>query len=502
MTRARRYGRFLLPALLFFCSSCAGKYFRDAGKPPWPSPFFTLSAWPYKEYWTGIVFNGAKVGFSHFSLSPSKSAPDRFDIRSEAALCIRFLMFDKKINLKSYDQVGRDLSLECFSYEYDLDGNWMKLNGRLADNQLEVDIETRGQKRRQTIPVKGKLYPTSIIGLYPAMHGLEIGRSYTYKVYDGGTQTVSPVEQKILTYEESDLFPGQAFKISTRLHGQEVTTWMDPKGKPLLEMSMRGVIISELESKSTAMRYLTQAAINKEETLLDFSLIKSDIIISNPRQVKFMKIAFSGIDKNMNMPVDERQHCERKENEVLCRIFSQIEDGDGLIKSRNDGWAKQYLQPSYIVPSHNRLIQQTAKEIVSSSDITHQQILLLLVWIKENIKQEPVDVFTALDVLDGKKSECQGLALLYTAFARALGIPTRVVSGILYSRRYQGFLYHAWTESLVNGHWIAVDPTFQQMPADATHIKFIEGENISDLLPLVGLIGKIKLRIVQVDDLE
>ena len=334
------------------------------------------------------------------------------------------------------------------------------------------------------------------------MHGLEIGRSYTYKVYDGETQTVSPVEQKILAYEESDLFSGQAFKISTRLHGQEVTTWMDTKGKPLLEMSMRGVIISELESKSTAMRYLTQAALNKEETLLDFSLIKSDIPISNPRQVKFIKIAFSGIDKNMNMPVDERQHCERKENEVLCRIFSQIEDGDGPIKSRNHGWAKQYLQPSYIVPSHNRLIQQTAKEIVGSSDITHQQILLLLVWIKENIKQEPVDVFTALDVLDGKKAECQGLALLYTAFARALGIPTRVVSGIIYSRGYQGFLYHAWTESLVNGHWIAVDPTFQQMPADATHIKFIEGENISDLLPLVDLIGKIKLRIVQVDDSE
>ena len=82
-------------------------------------------------------------------------------------------MFDKKINLKSYDQVGRDLSMEYFSYEYDLDGNWMKLNGRLADNQLKVDIETRGQKRRQTIPVKGKLYPTSIIGLYPAMHGLK-----------------------------------------------------------------------------------------------------------------------------------------------------------------------------------------------------------------------------------------------------------------------------------------------------------------------------------------
>jgi hypothetical protein len=492
---------FLLLILIFLFNGCAGKYFRDAGKPPLPPPQFVLTDWPYEEYWTGIIFNGAKIGFSRFNLSSSKSDPNHFDILSEAALHFRFLMFDKKINLKSHDQVAGDLSMINFKYEYDLDGNQLKLKGRKRDNKLEVSIITKGQERQKTIPVKGKLYPTSIIGLYPAMHGLAVGWNYNYKVYDGETQTISTVKQEVLSYEESDLFQGKAFKIKTHFHGQEVTTWMDSKGKPLLEMSLGGIIISELESKSTATKYLAQAAINKEESLIDFSLIKSSVQIQNPRQAKFLEIVISGIDNRINIPTDERQQCERNEKEVFCRIVSQFQDNNGPTRSEYHGSIKQYLQPSFIIPFNDRRIIQTIKKIVTNTESTYQQILLFVGWIQENIEQKPVDVFTALDVLEGKKAECQGHTFLFTAFARAMGIPTRVVNGIAYAPEYQGFLYHSWAESLVDGHWISIDPTFGQIPVDATHIKFIEGENISDLLPLVNLIGQVRLRIIKADNL-
>nr|MBC8362232.1 hypothetical protein [Candidatus Desulfatibia profunda] len=137
-------------------------YFRDAGKPPMPPPRFELSDWPYQEYWTGIVFNGAKIGFSHFILASSSSASDHFDIRSEAVMRFRFLSFDKKINLKSCDQVAGDLSLRHFDYEYDLDDNLLKLTGQRKDSMLEIDIVTQGQQRRQTLTLEGKVYPTSI----------------------------------------------------------------------------------------------------------------------------------------------------------------------------------------------------------------------------------------------------------------------------------------------------------------------------------------------------
>ena len=40
--------------------------------------------------------------------------------------------------------------------------------------------------------------------------------------------------------------------------------------------------------------------------------------------------------------------------------------------------------------------------------------------------------------------------------------------------------------------------TLDQLPADATHIKLIEGERMADLLPLVDLIGRIRVRVLSV----
>jgi hypothetical protein len=499
MIMNRSFFYILVLTLLLFFSGCTGMYFRDAGKPPMPPPQFELSDWPYEEYWTGIVFNGAKIGFSRFGLSLSQSASDLVDIHSEAVMRFNFLSFEKKINLKSYDQVAADLSLKHFNYEYDLDGNRLKLNGRLKDGKLEVNVETRGQKHRQTIPVADKVYPTSIINLYPLMHGLKVGRAFAYMVYDGETQTVSPVEQRVLAFEESDLYSGRAFKIKTRLHGHEVTTWMDDRGRPLLEMSLGGVIISALESKSTAMQYLAQAAVNKNDALLDFSLIKSDIPIQDPKQLKFMEVALAGINGNLSVPDDSRQVCRRKGDEIICKIDSKIPGRQSSDQRQLHKGMQQYLRPSYIIPSNDQRIRQTAQKIVTKADGRLQQIVALVDWIGENIQQDLVDVFTALDVLDGGKAECQGHAFLYAAFARSLNIPTRVVNGIVYSDEYQGFLYHTWAESLVDGHWIAIDPTFRQIPADATHIKLVEGENVADLLPLVSLIGKLKMRVIQTD---
>ncbi len=245
------------------------------------------------------------------------------------------------------------------------------------------------------------------------------------------------------------------------------------------------------------MKYLAQAALNKAETLLDFSLIKSNVPIQDPRKLTFMEVALAGIDNNLKMPDDERQQCQRRDQEVFCRIQSQIADRKSPDQIRLHDGTEQYLQPSYVIPSYDQRIRQTAREIVMKADGTHQRILLLIDWMRDNIRQEPVDVFSALDVLEGKKAECQGHTFLYAAFARALGIPTRVVNGIVYSAEFQGFLYHTWAESLLEGRWIAVDPTFRQVPADATHVKLIEGENVADLLPLVDLVGKLKLRIIQ-----
>jgi transglutaminase-like putative cysteine protease len=126
-----------------------------------------------------------------------------------------------------------------------------------------------------------------------------------------------------------------------------------------------------------------------------------------------------------------------------------------------------------------------------------EKIGAVLGWLEKNIRKEPVDAFSALDVLDARRGECQGHAYLYAALARALGVPTRVVNGLVYTNDYGGFLYHTWAESLVAGSWRAVDPTFAQAHADATHIALARGESPAELAPLVDWVGNTRIRVLE-----
>jgi transglutaminase-like putative cysteine protease len=108
-----------------------------------------------------------------------------------------------------------------------------------------------------------------------------------------------------------------------------------------------------------------------------------------------------------------------------------------------------------------------------------------------------VDAFSATDVLRERRAECQGHAYLFAALARALGLPTRVVNGVVYLEEYGGFLYHSWNEVFVQGAgWRPVDPTFAQPLADATHVALVEGESALELAPLAGMLGRARVAAV------
>ena len=410
----------------------------------------------------------------------------------------RFLALDKRIALTARDRVGNDLRLLGFDYDYLLDGNRLILSGQVQDNELAVAVVGAHQRQSQRLPLDGPLYPASVIQLYPVLHGLEVGRRYEYRVFSGETQSVAEVQQDILGYERSDLFQGAAFKVKTRMLGQEVTTWIAASGKPVLEMSLGGVVISGLESEPSARRYLTSGVVNKTEVLLDFSLIQTSPPIENPRQVKELVLLLVGVPQEFELPSDGLQSCRRASlAEYRCRITSAVGE-EGVAHQLPHLTEVTYLRSSLAVPSEHSLIQRKATDIAGDYQTRRQQITAVVTWLQENIEQRPVDSFSALEVLDSRQAECQGHSYLYAAFARALGIPTRVVNGIVYSDHFRGFLYHTWAESLVDGLWLPVDPTFGQIPVDATHIKLVEGERLEALTPLVGLVGRLKARVVAV----
>jgi hypothetical protein len=68
-----------------------------------------------------------------------------------------------------------------------------------------------------------------------------------------------------------------------------------------------------------------------------------------------------------------------------------------------------------------------------------------------------------------------------------------VCVGLVYTR--DRFYYHAWNELYLGG-WITADALMGQMPADVTHIKFVEGD-LDRQAEMLRVIGHVKLTILE-----
>ena len=482
-------------AVAALLAGCQSLYFQPAGEAPSPPPQSALAAWPERDYWSGIVFNGEKIGFSHTELRAAE-APGQFEIRSEAAFLLRFLGYDKRINLKATDVVRDDLDLVRFRYEYVIDNSEFKLAGTRRGNTFAVTVTRSGEDVQQAIEVSGPLYPQAATAFYPLLHGLAPGREYRYPVYSGELQKISEVTQRVLSYESSKLFEGRAFRLETAMEGYKVETWMSARGAPMLEIAMNGVLISGLEDEARARNYLATASLNKSEALIAFALVRPERPLEQPRSITAMRIALRGVDRPV--PSDEIQRCIAERVETICTVRTADTRSVPAPAALPQSEAR-YLASTFPVPARDPRIRAAAREIAGDTNGRRAQVERLVAWIKDNVRTSPADVWTALDVLDKREAECQGHTYLYAALARSLEIPTRVVNGIVYSADFEGFLYHTWAESLVEGRWIAVDPTFGMVPADATHVKLVEGETLAELTPLVDWIGRISVTVLAVE---
>jgi len=465
-------------------------YFETLDEVPTLEPPQT-SDWPWHEYWTGIIFNGDKIGFTHQQFVPEQ---ERFRISSEAALRLRFLMIDKQFAATTHDWVDAELQLQQFEYLYKIDKSRRLVKGEVRDNQLALEVTTQDQTDKKVLQFEGELVPMNAIYLYPVLHGLQVGKVYNYQVFDGESLAIHPVEQRIIAYQSSKLFDDKAFEVETEVLGLSTTTWLDATGLPQLEVSLRGTLFSALEPEEHAKEYLAQAALAKSDHLLIYSLISVANEIENPRSLTTMRVRLSGVPDTFGLINTSMQQCHKDKGAWVCQIQSDGKATDSMQALPVSPTARD-VAPSITVNSTADEVIKLASEITSSSVDFNEQVRHILDWLGANIEKEVVDSFNSLDVLAQRKAECQGHSLLYAALARSLGIPTRLLNGVVYSEDYDAFLYHTWVESYIDDRWQAIDPTFGQRHADATHIALIEGEELAELTALLPLIGKLAIEL-------
>ncbi len=131
-------------------------------------------------------------------------------------------------------------------------------------------------------------------------------------------------------------------------------------------------------------------------------------------------------------------------------------------------------QPTFWLQSDHRRIARIAEPVFDLDIPDNEKMTRLARWARHRMSE--VDFaghYSAAEAVGRRSGDCTEDAVVLAALGRAAGIPTRVASGIVYSReRYHGvshaFSPHTWTLAYVDGKWTSFDISLQGF--DATHI--------------------------------
>jgi transglutaminase-like putative cysteine protease len=157
-----------------------------------------------------------------------------------------------------------------------------------------------------------------------------------------------------------------------------------------------------------------------------------------------------------------------------------------------DAAMRDALLPAPLMESGDLRVAAQARLIAAGDRDPRQAVERLTHWIAATVRDDTTgELSGAVGVLSRRRGAANDRVVLFVAMARALGVPARPVAGLLYARGR--FYYHAWAEVYL-GDWVAVDPTFDQLPADAAHVRLAIGA-FARPLELVRLLGRLTLEV-------
>ncbi|HET7319948.1 MAG TPA: transglutaminase-like domain-containing protein, partial [Nitrospirota bacterium] len=435
------------------------------------------------DEWFGIYQKGAKIGYAYTSIRPEA---ETYHLREESELDILALGSLQRVKTKINSYTTRNFLLKYFDFSLQSEATSMKIKGAGVGKKLIVDIMTGGQTRTERIPLASPPYLS--VNIKPALllAGLEPGKTYRFPIFNPATMSTEDADITVDSKERIKVGSAEqnVYKLRESFQGMETTSWVNQDGETLKEESALGYILVKEPMAEARKRDKGGPVID----IISLTMIPSDPI-KEPSKVHYLRARLKGVPLT-GFPLDgDRQTLKGDVLEVL------VDNAPGnYLLPHSGGELAGYLQPNALIQSDDKkIIDQTVK-ILAGEKNAREAAKKLNTWVYTVIDKKPVvSIPSALEVLKQREGDCNEHTALYTALARAAGIPTRMAAGIVYLEN--GFYYHAWPEVWL-GAWVAVDPTFDQFPADATHIRFVTG-NLDRQSDIVRLVGKLKVEVLE-----
>ncbi|HEX9610942.1 MAG TPA: transglutaminase-like domain-containing protein [Gemmatimonadales bacterium] len=473
-----------------------------------------LSVSPGALYYR-MDLGGQQVGFISSTLD---TLPDSIRVDDLLVLDVPALGTLHRTSARSVAILTRALRLRRVEVLFDGDlGRFAARGDVLGDTLLRVTLIADADSQVTRIRLAGPITLPTLLPLRLAFGGeLQPGRTYTSRLFDPvllAERTVTvrvAAESTLIVADSADMDSTtmvwvpvrfdtvRAFRIDQEANGIRISNWIDAQGRVVRATSPVGFTVDRsafelayenFRRRDTARVARSSAAPGAGDVITVTALAAG--VREDSARIAPLRVRLSGVDL---AEVDLSARRQRITGDTL----EVTREGPVLPAARYrlpaaDTALGRWLAPEPLIQARDARIAAQARQIVGRERDPARAAELLTRWVSGNLRREiAVGVPSAVRVLDARRGDCNEHTALYVALARAVGLPARTVAGLVY---VQGrFYYHAWPEVYL-GDWVAVDPTFNQFPADASRLRFAIG-GLARQVELVRLVGRLKLEVL------
>ncbi|MBW1674756.1 MAG: transglutaminase domain-containing protein, partial [Deltaproteobacteria bacterium] len=384
------------------------------------------------EEWKEIFLKGRKVGYT---VTRIKAIKDLYEVNEEIFLTVNLMGSTQEILSSIRAELDKEFLLNSFDFSLSSGLIEFKIFGTIKGNNLYLSMGEKGKEETKFIRLPSKPMISAGITQFFKSCTFKIGDSYHFPVFDPVTMTTNPAVIKVVAKEVIEIN-----RLEMNFLGRPMIFWIDEKGGSLKEKGFMGFTLVRSSSTKAPLGLDRSKRID----FYELSAIKVTQRLTNPRELSYLKVLFDQTPSPMSVN-GPRQSLTGKVLTVTKEI-PPFKASYAIPYNGKENRLLHFLRPEMLIQSDDQEIISLARGIVKETTDPFLATQMIMGWVFENLEKVPVvSIPNAKEVVRYKKGDCNEHATILTALLRAVGIPARIVVGLVY--KDGKFYYHAWNEA-------------------------------------------------------
>ncbi|MDP3297062.1 MAG: transglutaminase-like domain-containing protein [Thermodesulfovibrionia bacterium] len=384
-----------------------------------------------------------------------------------------------------------DLNYSIKSFEYSSnfkDEKGIKAIGEVDGDNVIFLLESAGKRKTHKISTDGKkfYFPATLM---PVIHQKQPAPNTVFMAPVLNFANLSINEVKVVLEEVRPL----------KLRADILSLYKYRVGNSVVWINEKGIIIKE-EFPSGMTFYSQVESIAKDPSdriIFDYTslqVFKSNKALPAPEKLKIMKVRIKGIGID---PLLYKNSLVTMENDIITiekQDIEQLKAKTYTLPYENNSLNKYLVSDEWVMSDYKTIKANAHNMAVIEKNDAFRMARYLNSELYFTVSPAPkFTLSNSMDIFKSHQGDYLERTVMFASFARAAGLPVRLVSGLVYKNGY--FYFHAWPEVWFD-KWAPVDPSLAQFPADVTHIPLKEG-SLTDIISIKDNLKNISIEILE-----